>query len=244
MPAAKPNADTTKTLAKKTWRFRKLTLVLAGAILFSGTSASLAVYLKPELVFRNAEAVSVSGVACTVVRTIKARRNGQRWIRQHIKVATTDEASRIATGLRIVGLLSKKEKADLYQIVVMDAAAPGERAAVRGGVKGVDVLFAPDPMKFDGFGTSFQVTYREGAANTVGVYNGQLRSLSMEQIKTVMMSISEPFPCVDPEMSVSATSVEETETAKASIDGEEASPEKSAVEEIAEKQSTSTPAED
>ena len=51
MAAAKPNADTTKTLAKKTRRFRKLTLVLAGAILFSGTSASLALYLKPRACF-------------------------------------------------------------------------------------------------------------------------------------------------------------------------------------------------
>lgn len=244
MASTKPKADTKKSLAKQTWKFRKLTLILTGAILLSGTSVSLAVYLKPEFVFPNAEAASVSGVACTVVRTMKVKRNGLRWIRQHIKVATTDAASRIATGLRVVGLLSKKEEADLYQIVVMDAAAPEERAAVRGGVKGVDVLFAPDPMKFDGFGTSFQVSYREGSANTAGVYNGQLRSLSMEQIKTVMMSISEPLPCVDPEMTVSGTSAEETETAKASIDGEEASPDKRAVEEIVEKQSTSTPSED
>lgn len=209
MAATKPKADTEKLPATKTWKFRKLTLVLAAAVLLSGTSASLAVYLKPELVFRNAGPVSVSGVDCTVIRTIKVRRSGQRWIRQHIKVATTDEASRIATGLRIVQLLSKKEEADLYQIVVMDAAAPEERAAVRGGVKGVDVLFAPDPTKIDGLDASFQVTYREGFANTVGEYNGQLRSLSTEQIKTVMMSISEPLPCVDPEMPVSATSAEE-----------------------------------
>ncbi|WP_312418283.1 hypothetical protein [Shinella sp.] len=243
MAATKPKADAKKSPTVRTWRFRKLTLVLTGAVLLSGTSASLAVYLKPELVFRNAEPVSVSGVACTIVRTIKVRKNGQRWVRQHIKVASTDEAGRIATGLRIVGLLSKSEEADLYQVVVMDSAAPEERAAVRGGVKGVDVLFAPDPTKVDGLGAAFNVTYREGFANTVGVYNGQLRSLSTEQIKTVMLTISEPAPCVDPEMPVSATSAEETQTAKASNDGEEASADIGA-DEIVEEEAASTQPED
>lgn len=218
MAATKPKADTKKAIAKKTGRFRKLTIVLTGAILLSGTSASLAVYLKPELVFPKTATASVSGVACTIVRTIKVRRNGQRWIRQHIKVAATDEASRVATGLRIVGILSKKEEADLYQIVVMDAAAPGDRAAVRGGLKGVDILFAPDPTKFDDFPTAFRVSYREGPANPAGVYNGQSKFLSMEQIKAVMTSISEPLPCVDPEMSVVAQPGEETEPTKTSID--------------------------
>lgn len=243
MAATKLKADTKKSPAKRTWRFRKLTLVLTGAILVSGTSASLTVYLKPDLIFRKAEATLLSGVACTIVRTIKMRNNGQRWIRQHIKVASTDEAGRIATGLRIVGLLSKSEEADLYQVVVMDSAAPNERAAVRGVVKGVDVLFAPDPMKIVGLGTAFKVTYREGFANTVGVYNGQLRSLSTEQIKTVMMSISEPAPCVDPEMPVLATSAEETQTAKASKDGEESTADIGA-DEIVEEEAASTQPED
>ena len=243
MAATKPKGDAKKSPTTRTWRFRKLTLVLTGAVLLSGTSASLAVYLKPELVFRNAEPVSVSGVACTIVRTIKVRKNGQRWVRQHIKVASTDEAGRIATGLRIVGLLSKSEEADLYQVVVMDSAAPEERAAVRGGVKGVDVLFAPDPTKVDSLGAAFNVTYREGFANTVGVYNGQLRSLSTDQIKTVMLTISEPARCVDPEMPVSATSAEETQTAKASNDGEEASADIGA-DEIVEEEAASTQPED
>lgn len=232
MVATKPKADTKKSPATRTWKFRKLTLVLAGAALLSGTSASLAVYLKPELVFRKAEAPSVSGVACTIVRTIKVRKNGQRWVRQHIKVASTDEAGRIATGLSIVGLLSKSEEADLYQVVVMDSAAPAERAAVRGSVKGVDVVFTPDPAKIDGLETPFKVTYREGSANTAGAYPGALRSLSMEQINSVMSSISEPLPCIDPETTSAEASGEETENAKASNSAEETSTEGSAGEAV------------
>ena len=216
-----------KSILKKIRLPRKAMFAVAGVLLLSGASGAYALFMvqgKDE----EKRAPAVSGLACTTVETLKMRRNGQRWIRKYIAVEKGSGEERVRTALRVAGLLVHSEKADLYQVAVLDAAGPKERADWRGAAIGAQVLFAPDPKIVPGMSSLFSARYSDAEANIVGLYYGQDVALSQDQIKDTLTSIIEKTECADPVPVEGAEGSEggghgEAASEKASGHGEEAS---------------------
>ncbi|MCV9966579.1 hypothetical protein OIU34_32400 [Pararhizobium sp. BT-229] len=188
---------------------RKVMFVIAGVLVLCGASGALAVYsAKDVLLGSAATAPSRSGLACTTVETLKMRRNGQRWIRKYVSTETAEGVDRVRTALRITGLITRQEKADLYHVVVLDHAGPTERAAHRGPAIGAEVLFAPDPTKLPGMTASFIARYNEGKANTVGLFYGREVALSTDEIKKAMTAMDDKSDCLDPAPDIGAAGSE------------------------------------
>ncbi|WP_438751750.1 hypothetical protein [Pararhizobium sp. O133] len=189
-----------KSIFKKIRLPRKVMFVLSGVLVLGGASGAYAVYSGKEsfLGAGKASEPAVSGIACTDVETLKMRRNGQRWIRKYVSTETTDGVDRVRTALRIAALLVKAEKADLYQVAILDQAGPTDRAARRGPAIGAEVLFAPDPTKVPGMTTSFVARYNNAKANQAGLFHGREIDLSTEEIKTTLMAMDDKSECFDP----------------------------------------------
>jgi hypothetical protein len=189
-----------KSVFKKIRLPRKVMFLITGILVLSGASGAYAVYSGKEtfLGVASPETPSVSGLACTTIETLKMRRNGQRWIRKYVSTESAAGVDRVRTALRIAGLLAKEEKADLYQVVVLDAAGPSDRADRRGAAIGAEVLFAPDPTKLPSMSTPFIARYNDGKANTVGLFYGRQVALSTDDVKTTLTAMDDKSDCFDP----------------------------------------------
>ncbi|SIQ99632.1 hypothetical protein SAMN05880582_105163 [Rhizobium sp. RU20A] len=177
---------------------RKTLILLSAALLLSATSGAAALYISTKSAHEEAVRKETSGLECTALRTIRLGRNGQRWIRKYVQVTKSTGEDRLRTALRVAGLLSKAEKADLYQVVVLDASGPTERAAIRGAAIGAEVLFAPDPTKLPGMERPFEVAYIDGEANAAGLYQGERVVVPFEDIGKVMTGMVDHTDCTDP----------------------------------------------
>lgn len=189
-----------KSVFKKIRLPRKVMFLITGILVLSGASGAYAVYSGKEtfLGMAGPQKPSTSGLACTTIETLKMRRNGQRWIRKYVSTESAGGVDRVRTALRITGLLAKEEQADLYQVVVLDAAGPSDRADRRGAAIGAQVLFAPDPSKLPGMSTPFTARYTDAKANTVGLFYGTEVALSTDDIKTTLTAMDDKSDCFDP----------------------------------------------
>nr|WP_289624543.1 hypothetical protein [Sinorhizobium sp. 7-81] len=177
---------------------KKLVVILSAALSVSAASGGAAVYVgRDKLMARLAEP-SPSGLECTTIRTLKLDHNGQRWVRMHVKTDRASGPDRIRTALRVTGALSQKEKADLYQVVVLDAAGPEERAAVRGAAIGAEVLFAPGPQSVKGMAEPFRASYNDGTANAAGMFHGKIVRLQLDDVRALMSAMEDRSLCIDP----------------------------------------------
>ncbi|MEI2301604.1 hypothetical protein [Ensifer sp. MJa1] len=177
---------------------KRLLVILVAAFGVSAASGGAAVYVSRDRLMGELNKPNLSGLECTTLRTLKLSHNGQRWIRMHVKTDRADGEARMRTALRVVGALAKAEKADLYQVVVLDAAGPEERAQVRGTAIGAEVLFAPGPQSVPGMSETFRASYNAGAANSAGVFHGKTVDLSMDDIRTMMAAMDDHSACIDP----------------------------------------------
>ncbi|WP_428426312.1 hypothetical protein [Pararhizobium sp.] len=189
-----------KSIFKKIRLPRKVMFLITGILVLSGASGAFAVYSGKEtfLGMAGPQKPSLSGLACTTLETLKMRRNGQRWIRKYVSTEAASGVDRVRTALRITGLLAKQEQADLYQVVVLDAAGPSDRADRRGAAIGAQVLFAPDPSKLPGMSTPFVARYTDAKANTVGLFYGSEVALSTDDVKTTLTAMDDKSDCFDP----------------------------------------------
>ncbi|KQR75975.1 hypothetical protein [Rhizobium sp. Leaf341] len=136
-----------------------------------------------------------SGVACTTTDFIKLNRGGQRWLRKYVRTDSVDGIERVRTALRVAGVLAKAEKADLYQVVVLDRAGPEGRANLRGAAIGAEVLFAPDPTKLPDMAQPFIARYVDGRANPVGLFYGERKTLSPDDIRAALTEMTDRTDC-------------------------------------------------
>jgi hypothetical protein len=189
-----------KSIFKKIRLPRKVMFLITGILVLSGASGAFAVYSGKEtfLGMAGPQKPSLSGLACTTLETLKMRRNGQRWIRKYVSTEAAGGVDRVRTALRITGLIAKQEQADLYQVVVLDAAGPSDRADRRGAAIGAQVLFAPDPSKLPGMSTPFVARYTDAKANTVGLFYGSEVALSTDDVKTTLTAMDDKSDCFDP----------------------------------------------
>jgi hypothetical protein len=189
-----------KSIFKKIRLPRNVMFVLAGVLVLGGASGAYAVYSGKEsfLGGEKADEPALSGIACTDVETLKMRRNGQRWIRKYVSTESADGVDRVRTALRIAGLLVKAEKADLYQVAILDHAGPTDRADRRGPAIGAEVLFAPDPSKVPGMKAPFVARYNSAKANEAGMFYGREIDLSTDEIKNTLTAMDDKSECFDP----------------------------------------------
>ncbi|CAN7339284.1 hypothetical protein [Pararhizobium sp. LjRoot238] len=213
-----------KSVFKKIRLPRKVMFVIAGVLVLSGASGAFAVYSGTDVLpgVGMEKAPSLSGLACTTVETLKMRRSGQRWIRKFVSTETADGVDRVRTALRITGLLAKEEKADLYQVIVLDQAGPQDRAERRGPAIGAEVLFAPDPTKMPGMSTAFVARYNDGKANTVGLFHGREVALSTDDIKSTMTAMDDKSDCFDPVAAAAAAAAAGAAGSASGAHGDEA----------------------
>jgi hypothetical protein len=176
---------------------RKLLIIVAGVVVLSGASGAAAILVGREALL-GPPAEQVSGVACTTVSTVRLNRNGQHWVRKYVRSEAKDGAVRIKTALRVAGALSNHEKADLYQVILLDVAGPEYRANMRGRAIGAEVLFARDPSVIPGMSAPFVARYADGSPAGNGEFYGERKELSLAEIKTIVTAMDAREDCVDP----------------------------------------------
>ena len=198
-----------KAILKKIRLPRKIMFIVAGVLVLSGASGAFAVYSAKDELLGTTAAPSISGLACTTLETLKVRRNGQRWIRKYVTTASAGGIDRVRTALRVTGLLANAEKADFYQVVVLDETGPADRAGRRGAAIGAEVLFAPEPRIVPGMPAAFVARYNDAEPNLAGLFHGREVSLTSDEIQRTMTAIDDKSDCFDP--SASAAGAEGSE---------------------------------
>ncbi|MEA3533511.1 hypothetical protein [Rhizobium sp. CC-YZS058] len=188
-------------------------LSLAGLLLVGGAGAGGAVYLGYLPIGTedkgHDDAVEVAGVACTTLDVIKLQRNGQRWLRKIVTTSGADGVERVRTALRVAGVMAKSEKADLYQVMVLDQAGPTTRAERRGPAIGAEVLFAPHPDRLPEMTAPFEARYVNATANEAGLFFGEEVVLSPEDVRTTLTRMTDRSDCLDPNAAVAAADAAE-----------------------------------
>jgi hypothetical protein len=176
---------------------RKLLIIVAGVVVLTGASGAAAIFVGREALL-GPPSEKVSGVACTTVTTVRLDRNGQHWLRKYVRSDAKDGEVRIKTALRVAGAVSNHEAADLYQVILLDAAGPVNRADMRGRAIGAEVLFARDPSAIPGMNAPFVARYTDGKPAENGEFYGERKELSLDEIKTIVTGMEERADCVDP----------------------------------------------
>lgn len=176
---------------------RKLLIIVAGVMVLTGTSGAAAIIVGREALL-GPPTEQVSGAACTLVTTVRLDRNGQQWLRKYVRSEAKEGDVRIKTALRVAGAVSNKEEADLYQVILLDAAGPQNRADMRGRAIGAEVLFARNPAAIPGMTAPFVARYTDGKPADNGEFYGSRKELSLDEIKTIVTAMKEREDCVDP----------------------------------------------
>ena len=176
---------------------RKLLIVLAGVTVLTGASGAAAILVGREALL-GPPAAEVSGVACTTVSTVRLDRDGRQWLRKYVRSDAKEGEVRVRTALRVAGAMSNSEEADLYQVVLLDAAGPVYRADMRGRAIGAEVLFARDPSAIPGMKAPFVARYTDGLPGENGEFYGERKELSLEEIRVLVTAMQEREDCVDP----------------------------------------------
>ena len=176
---------------------RKLLIIVTGVVVLTGASGAAAIFVGRDALL-GPPAEQVSGVACTTVSTVRLDRNGQNWLRKYVRSDAKDGDVRIKTALRVAGAVSNHEDADLYQVILLDAAGPVNRADMRGRAIGAEVLFARNPSAIPGMTAPFVARYTTGQPAGNGDFYGERKELSLDEIKTIVTAMEDRADCIDP----------------------------------------------
>lgn len=180
---------------------RKLLIVLAGLVVLTGASGAAAILVGRDAIL-GPPAEEVSGAACTTVTTVRVERDRQNWLRKYVRSDAKDGAVRVKTALRVAGAVSNHEEADLYQIVLLDAAGPVNRADMRGRAIGAEVLFSRNPAAIPGMAAPFVARYVDGQPGANGEFYGERKELTLDEIKAIVTAMKERSDCLDPNAAV------------------------------------------
>jgi len=176
---------------------RKILIIAAGVLVLTGASGAAAIFVgRDALLGPGTEAVS--GAACTTVSTVRIEQDGQQWLRKYVRSDAKGGDVRVKTALRVAGAVSNAEDADLYQIILLDAAGPVNRADMRGRAIGAEVLFARNPAAVPGMSAPFVARYTDGEPAGNGEFYGERKELSLDEIKSIVTAMQEREDCVDP----------------------------------------------
>ncbi len=183
---------------------RKLMLILGGVLVTLGGTGAAAVYIGADKLLGPSYA-ELNGLECTEVKTVEIQKKDRFWVRKFI---TTNEPgdglTRVKTALRVAKALQETKKADLVQVVVLDANGPKDRSGMRGRAVGADVIYVPDPSHVPEEVSARVLTarYVDGAAAPNGEFFGERVDMLEDDIQALVASLNDQTDCVKPEVLV------------------------------------------
>ena len=183
---------------------RKLMLVLGGVLVTLGGTGAAAVYIGADKLLGPSYA-ELNGLECTEVKTVEIQKKDRFWVRKFI---TTNEPgdglTRVKTALRVAKALQESKKADLVQVVVLDANGPKDRSGMRGRAVGADVIYVPDPSHVPEEVSARVLTarYVDGSAAANGEFFGQRVDMLEDDIQALVAKLNDQTDCVKPEVLV------------------------------------------
>jgi hypothetical protein len=181
---------------------RKLVLIFGGVLVLCGGTGAAAVFIGADTLLGPSYA-ELNGLECTEVKTVEIHKKDRYWVRKYI---TTNEPgdglTRVKTALRVARSVQTHEKADLVQVVVLDAKGPKDRAEMRGRAVGADVIFIPDPSRVPEEATAqvFTARYVDKAANDSGQYYGERIDMIAHDIDALVAKLNDETDCLKPEI--------------------------------------------
>lgn len=180
---------------------RKLMLILGGVLVTLGGTGAAAVYIGADKLLGPSYA-ELNGLECTEVKTVEIHKKDRFWVRKFI---TTDEPgdglARVKTALRVAKTLQETKKADLVQVVVLDASGPKDRSGMRGRAVGADIIYVPDPSHVPEELSVRVLTarYADGLAAPNGEFFGERVDMLEADIQALVAKLNDQTDCVKPE---------------------------------------------
>ncbi len=181
---------------------RKLMLILGGVLVTLGGTGAAAVYIGADKLLGPSYA-ELNGLECTEVKTVEIQKKDRFWVRKFI---TTNEPgdglTRVKTALRVAKTLQETKKADLVQVVVLDANGPKDRSGMRGRAVGADVIYVPDPSHVPEQVSARVLTarYTDGLAAANGEFFGERVDMLEDDVQALLAKLSDATDCVKPEV--------------------------------------------
>ncbi|MCM2475782.1 hypothetical protein HGO38_20105 [Rhizobium sp. CG5] len=182
---------------------RKLILISGGVLVLLGGTGAAAVFIGTEAIL-GPPYEKINGLECTEVTSVTIKKKDRFWVRKFVTTEPTDGLTRVKTALRVAKAVQEAEKADLVQVVVLDAKGPVKRADMRGRAVGADVIYVPDPSKIpeEANGQIFTARYVEKPANGSGQFYGEKISMTSDDIDHLVASLDDTANCVKPEVAL------------------------------------------
>lgn len=183
---------------------RKLMLIVGGVLVALGGTGAAAVYIGADKLLGPSYA-ELNGLECTEVKTVEIQKKDRFWVRKFI---TTNEPgdglARVKTALRVAKTLHETKKADLVQVVVLDANGPKDRSGMRGRAVGADVIYVPDPSHVpeDISARVLTARYIDGSAAANGEFFGERVDMLEDDIQALVAKLNDQTDCVKPEVVV------------------------------------------
>jgi hypothetical protein len=179
-------------------------LILGGVLVTLGGTGAAAVYIGADTLLGPSYA-ELNGLECTEVKTVEIQKKDRFWVRKFI---TTNEPgdglARVKTALRVAKALHDAKKADLVQVVVLDANGPKDRSGMRGRAVGADVIYVPDPAHVPEELSARVLTarYVDGTAAPNGEFFGERVDMMEGDIQALLAKLDDQTDCVKPEVVV------------------------------------------
>lgn len=180
---------------------RKLILISGGVLVLLGGTGAAAVFIGTEAIL-GPSYEKLNGLECVEMTSVTIKKKDRFWVRKFVTTEPTDGLTRVKTALRVAKAVQEAEKADLVQVVVLDAKGPVKRADMRGRAVGADVVYIPDPSKIpeEANGQIFTARYVEKPANGSGQFYGEKISMTSDDIDHLVASLDDTANCVKPEV--------------------------------------------
>lgn len=179
---------------------RKLMLILGGVLVTLGGTGAAAVYIGADKLLGPSYA-ELNGLECTEVKTVEIHKKDRFWVRKFITTNKPgDGLARVKTALRVAKTLQETKKADLVQVVVLDASGPKDRSGMRGRAVGADVIYVPDPSHVPEEVSARVLTarYADGLAAPNGEFFGERIDMLEVDIQALLAKLNDQTDCVKP----------------------------------------------
>jgi len=175
---------------------RKLIVIAGGVLVLCGGTGAAAVFIGTEALL-GPSYLTLNGLSCTEVKTVKITKDKGFWIRKYVTTETTDGLSRVKTALRVASAVYAADKPDLVQVVVLDQKGPENRSDMRGRAIGADVIYIADTTKVheDRAAVTYTARYVDKPATAGGLFYGEKIDMPLADIQGLVARLDDKTDC-------------------------------------------------
>ena len=175
---------------------RKLIVIAGGVLVLCGGTGAAAVFIGTEALL-GPSYLTLNGLSCTEVKTVKITKDKGFWIRKYVTTETTDGLSRVKTALRVASAVYAADKPDLVQVVVLDQKGPENRSDMRGRAIGADVVYIADTTKVheDRAAVTYTARYVDKPATAGGLFYGEKIDMPLADIQGLVARLDDKTDC-------------------------------------------------